>query len=616
MQKGDQFGNGSHRSSEQRRQDRGIESADPVPTLQPGQVQEAGPRVLKVSGTGESPRSVAVELARLLLHELEPLVAEDPERLVATEAVLAFGAVRRGDPDTWKHWRRILEQREKLALIEYMLDEPVPVDHSDGGSAADRLIGLVLETGIEFFHDPNQHGWASMRVDGHWENHPIRSRPFQLFLLRTYYRETGQSPGAQAIRATLELFEAKALFDGQESPVSLRVANHRGKIYLDLCDHAWRAVEIDAEGWRLVDRPPPKFHRTRGSQPLPSPERGGDVDELRRFLNVDHQGWTLIKAFLVAALRPSLPCPILVAKGEQGAGKTTACRIISALIDPRTGSLRGVPREVRDLTAAARNSWVVCFDNLSQLPEELADAACRLATGGGFGGRELYSDHDEATFDATRPLVFNAIPDLGAARPDFLDRAVIIEFLDMKPETRADEAQFWREFEQLRPRILGALLDAVSAGLRNLPNLRLDQLPRMADFALWVNACEGSLGMRPGEALNTYSANRAETRNLALESSPLHEPVAKLALEGFNGTVAELFARLNTTMTESMRRSVRWPKSPSALGTALRRMAGNLRAAGIEIRFSRADHSGRRLVFLICTSEPGKRLSVAVSDPQ
>jgi hypothetical protein len=362
--------------------------------------------------------------------------------------------------------------------------------------------------------------------------------------------------------------------------------------------------------------PPPRFHRTRVSRPLPAPERGDGLDELRRFLNVDHQGWTLIRAFLVAALRPGVPCPILVAKGEQGAGKTTACRIISALIDPRTGALRGVPREVRDLTAAARNSWIVCFDNLSHLPDELADAACRLATGGGFGGRELYSDHDEALFDATRPLVLNAIPDLGAARPDFLDRAVIVEFLDMKPEMRSDEAQFWREFEEARPRILGALLDATAAGLRNLPNVRLDQLPRMADFAIWVNACEESLGMKPGEALTTYQSNRAEAHHLALESSPLYEPVAELAREGFSGTVAELHARLNCMMSESRRRSVRWPKAPSALGSALRRMAINLRAAGIEIQFSRADIRGRRVVSLISASEPQERPSVTVSGRQ
>ena len=151
----------------------------------------------------------------------------------------------------------------------------------------------------------------------------------------------------QAIRATLDLLEAKALFDGAESLINLRVANHQGKLYLDLCDRAWRAVEIDTEGWRIVHRPPPKFHRTRGSRPLPAPERGGTLDQLGPFLNVDHQGWTLIKAFLVAALRPSVPCPILVAKGEQGTGKTTACRIISALIDPRTGALRGAPRSSR-----------------------------------------------------------------------------------------------------------------------------------------------------------------------------------------------------------------------------------------------------------------------------
>ena len=570
-----------------------------------------------MSAAGESSRSIAVELALLFLRELEPLVAEAPERLVSTEAVLSFAAVRRGDPLTWQHWRRILEKYEKADLLEHMLGAPLPLEHGgDGGSAADRLIGLVLDSGIEFFHDPDQHGWASVRVDGHFENHPIRSRSFQLFLLRTYYRETGKSPGAQAIRATLELFEAKALFDGEESPINLRVANHRGKLYLDLCDRAWRAVEIDAEGWRIVNRPSPKFHRTRGSKPLPAPERRGSLDELRHFLNVDHQGWTLIKAFLVAALRPGVPCPILVAKGEQGAGKTTACRIISALIDPRTGALRGVPREVRDLTAAARNSWLVCFDNLSHLPEELADAACRLATGGGFGGRELYSDHEEATFDATRPIVFNAIPDLGAARPDFLDRAVIVELLDMKPELRRDEAQFWREFEQVRPRILGALLDAVVAGLGNLPKVTLEQTPRMADFAVWVSACERALGLERGQALDAYRANCAEARNLALEASPVYEPVAQLALEGFSGTVTELHARLTSMTSESMRRSVRWPKAPNALSNALRRMASNLRAVGIEIQFSRANIQGRRVVSLVSVSEPRKRSSVIVSDRQ
>ena len=518
-------------------------------------------------------RSVAAELALLFLRELEPRVADDPELLVSTEAVLSFAAIRHADPVQWENWRAILEKHEKSQLVEYLLREPARIEDSEWQSKADRLIGLALDAGLELFHDPDQQGWASVRVGGHWENHPIRSRNFQLFLLRTYYGVTGESPGGQAIRAAVELFEARALFDGAECPVHVRVAERGGKLYLDLCDRHWRAVEIDSQGWRVVDLPVAKFRRTRGSQPLPEPERGGSLEELRPFFSVDHHGWTLIRAFLVAALRPGLPCPILVVKGEQGAGKSTGCRVISSLIDPRTSSLRGVPREVRDLTAAARNSWLVCFDNLSRLPEELADAACRLATGGGFGGRELYSDHDEAIFDATRPLVFNAIPDLGSARPDFLDRALIVEFLSIKPEIRRYEGQFWREFSERRPRILGALLDAAVAGLHNLPQVKLERPPRLADFALWVSACEEVLGMKPGEAMAACRANSAEARDLALEASPLYEPLAELAREGFTGTVAELRARLDSMVGEAIRRSVRWPKAPNVLSNALRRMA-------------------------------------------
>ena len=507
------------------------------------------------------------------------------------------------------YWRTILEKYEKSDLIEYMLRQPARSEDLEWQSKADRLIGLALDAGLELFHDPDQQGWASVRVDTHWENYPIRARAFQLFLLRIYYLNTGESPGAQAIRAAAELFEARALFDGEECQVHLRVAGHGGRLYLDLCDRAWRAVEIDVEGWRVVDRPPAKFRRPRGSQPLPEPERGGSLEELRPFFNVDHHGWILIRAFLVAALRPGFPLPILVAKGEQGAGKSTACRVISSLIDPRTSALRGVPREVRDLTAAARNSWLVCFDNLSRLPEDLADAACRLATGGGFGGRQLYSDHDEAIFDATRPLVFNAIPELGIARPDFLDRALIVEFRSIMPGIRRDEAQFWKEFAERQPRILGALLDAAITGLRNLPRVRLEQSPRLADFALWVSACENALGLELGEAMTACRANSAEARDLALEASPLYEPLSELAREGFTGTVAELRVRLESIASDARRHSARWPKAAHALGNALRRMVSTLRESGIELEFSRPDHSGRRIVSVRSITRTSKSLS-------
>jgi hypothetical protein len=173
-------------------------------------------------------RSIATELALLFLSELEPRVADDPALLVSTEALLAFGAIRHTDPVQWENWQAILEKYEKSQLVEYMLREPARSEDSVWMSKADRLIGLALDAGLNLFHDPDQQGWASVRVGGHCENHSIRSRDFRLFLLRNYYEDTGESPGGEALRAALELFEARALFDGEECPVHVRVAELGG----------------------------------------------------------------------------------------------------------------------------------------------------------------------------------------------------------------------------------------------------------------------------------------------------------------------------------------------------------------------------------------------------
>ena len=69
-------------------------------------------------------------------------------------------------------------------------------------------------------------------------------------------------------------------------------------------------------------------------------------------------------------------------------------------------------------------------------------------------------------------------------------------------------------------------------------------------------------------------------------------------------------------VSDAVRRSVRWPKAPNGLGNALRRMATNLRTAGIQLQFSRNDVLGRRVVSLVEASQIRKTPSVAVSDRQ
>ena len=101
------------------------------------------------------------------------------------------------------------------------------------------------------------------------------------------------------------------------------------------------------------------------------------------------------------------------------------------------------------------------------LPAWLSDALCRLASGGSFAVRQLYTDEDEVLFQAARPLLFNGIEDV-ISRPDLADRGIFLTLAPIGEQQRRSETELWREFEIARPRILGALLDAAVHGLQTL----------------------------------------------------------------------------------------------------------------------------------------------------
>jgi hypothetical protein len=322
------------------------------------------------------------------------------------------------------------------------------------------------------------------------------------------------------------------------------VAVHAGTIYLDLADTAWRVVDVTPTGWRIVTEPPVRFRRPKGMQPLPDPLPGGTVDDLRPFVNVaSEDDWRLLVAWLVAALAPTGPYPVLAFSGEQGSAKSTTARVLRALVDPNSTPLRAEPRTGRDLIIGAVNNWLLALDNLSSVPVWLSDSLCRLATGGGFATRELYSNDEETTFDAMRPVLLTGIDEL-LTRGDLIDRAITLTLPAIPDDRRQPETDFWQAFEAARPTILGALLTVVAGALADRPTTRLERLPRMADFALWATAAERALGWEPGSFLTVYTANRATANALPLEASPLVPFLRDLSADGWQGSARELYTLL------------------------------------------------------------------------
>ena len=393
----------------------------------------------------------------------------------------------------------------------------------------------------ELFHTPSGVAFADFITDGHRETWPIRSKHFRNWLRRCYYNATGAAAGAAVIGSALDLLEARAQFDAPERAVNIRVAEHDGRLYLDLADEHWRAVAIGPDGWRVLGCPPVRFRRSPGMLPLPVPERGGSIEALRPFLNLSNQNdFVLVVAWLLAALRSGGPYPLLAISGEQGSAKTVLSKLLRALVDPNVAAVRALPREERELMIAANNGHLLAFDNLSGLSPWLSDALCRLASGGSFAVRQLYTDDEEVLFKAARPILLNGIEDV-IGRPDLADRAIFLTLGPIREEQRRSETELWREFELARPAILGALLDAAAHGLKAMGSVHLDRLPRMADFALWATACE--TGLWPaGTFTRAYTANRKAAIEGIIDADPIAACVREFMSErsSWTGSAADL----------------------------------------------------------------------------
>lgn len=457
--------------------------------------------------------------------------------------------------------------------------------NSERASGATDLLGLITED-TKFFHTADNTPYATIPVNGHRETCPVNSPHFKQWLRGYFYECRGNALSAYAIEDALEQISAKAQFDGEERSVFNRIAASGENIYLDLGDSTWRAVEVTPSGWSIVSDPPIRFTRSNGMMALPTPVPRGQVSDLRPFVNVKEDEWVLVLSWLMAALRPIGPYPVLGLYGEQGSAKSTTTRVLRELVDPFKAPIRALPQSERDLMVSASNSHVLAFDNISYLSKDVSDALCRLSKDGGFAIRKNYSDGEEIIFEAQRPILLNGIEEV-ATRGDLLDRMVILHLPAIQENARKEEAVFWKEFEAAKPRIVGALLNGVSAALRNRNAVKLANKPRMADFAIWASAAEAELGFKEGAFISAYTKNRTEASDFALESSAVGTALLEFMRKRpmWEGTATDLISQAHLPVA-----------SPRALSSALDRIQPALRNAGITFQRRREPGTGKRLI--------------------
>lgn len=475
-----------------------------------------------------------------------------------------------------------------------------------------KMISKLLELceKFDYFFNQDEQGYAVITDNKINKVMKIHSQEFKKYLNALFFRTYKIPITSTVLKEVVEVLEAKACFEGTKKPTYTRIANLENKIYVDLCNDGWQCVEIDAMGFRVLDNSPVMFERKRGMTSLPLPCSGGDIMKLREFINVHHEQFPLIIAWLLCALRGKPAYYILMIIGGQGSGKSTLAEILRKILDPSVVLLRGSTRDENDLIITSKSSFIVVMDNLSKISYTVADRLCQMSTGGGFTKRKLYSDCDEILLKLQNPVMLNGIsfiPD----RPDLLERSILIDLPPLTGKWGLKD-KLMQEFDKCLPEILGALYTLISIALRELPITVLKKSQRLGESALFVSAAEKGLNWEEGTILKLLDKNQDELASQSVDNNIFANVLLDYIKQNknFNGTAHELLNVVNQFVKrldnkyDYVSASLDWPRAPQKVGQVLARIKPYLSRLGVKIEKSRSsDKHSRKMLHIFYEEE-------------
>jgi hypothetical protein len=297
---------------------------------------------------------------------------------------------------------------------------------------------------------------------------------------------------------------------------------------------------------------------------------------LRSCLNLPSRpDWLRCLAWLLAALRPDGPFPVLILQGPPGSGKTFAARILRSLIDPSTSPLTPIPSSVCDLRTLARHNWILAFDHLSALTPRLSDALCRLSSGLGANLRETSGPGAEPIQQYYKRPVLLTVTERWSCPADLAGRALTVTLPPLTPRT---EDSLLTVFQQAWPHILAALCSAVSAALSPV-NRATPPSGRCPDALAWAMAAAPALDCTAEEMRQAFAL---------ADPHPMTVAVLNLLEQRrhFTGSATQLLELLQPFVT---------CRAPEVLSRQLRSTMLTLSDIGIELKFKRL-HKGARVI--------------------
>jgi len=466
---------------------------------------------------------------------------------------------------------------------------------------AEILVNIIQkDENIELFHTEVDEPFARVFIEDHYENLKITSRTFKDMLSYRMYTDTGKVPNAESVSNALSVVKAECRYKGQKIELHNRIAWYNGEIYYDMADDKWRAIKITPSKrgqWSIENNPPILFKRYTHQQEQVEPDKDGDFDLIFKYIRLKNKDQKIL--FLVSLLSffiPDFPHVIIYFYGSKGATKTTQSKASLKIIDPSNIEAINFSKSEAEFSQRLNHHYTLLFDNISGIPRWVSDLLCRAVSGGGFVKRELFTDDEDIIMKFRRCIIMNGI-NMVVSRPDLLDRTILFELDRITEEERMTEGEFWRNFDEDLPKILGGVFTAVSKALKAKETIKLKKHTRMADFCEWGCAIAEAIEYEQEEFLNAYFKNTDNQNREILFSDMIATCVFDLLKdkEDWEGTPSELLSEFKKIAVEKNIdiKDRDFPKSAARLSRHLGEIKANLEDEGID--FQRARGNERRI---------------------
>jgi hypothetical protein len=458
---------------------------------------------------------------------------------------------------------------------------------------------------FQLFQDTTTNLYARFEADSednpHYELHPLSSKAIRNYLRNLAKKELNKVVRRDVINTVLEQLQAD---EATPARLSCRTAQYDGAFYYDMLDQDWSAIKITPGAWEYCYYEydlPPLFITNSLQAEQAAPDSQATIQDIKKlfdFLGIpgpEEQLLTVV--WLISTFIPALKIPILYVYGEKGSGKTFFTKALAQLgdpnvVDPTAQEVKVLaqPRHSEEAITQMAHHHIVAYDNVYSIAGWYSNLLSIRTTGGIAEKKKLYTDSEPYIIRLAGPTILNGIHRRGLQYTDLQDRIIPIRL--EKREDNKSEAQYWKQFNEIRSTVLGAILTILSRAMEIEPTLQIRPVSRFVDFERWGCAIsqamnEAGLSYSQGDFIKAYNANIKNVRYSVLEGQPIAQCLIHLrntaVTNEWAGTPDKLLFTLNTAAASINVDTTQktWPRNAVWLTRRLDEIRSNLMEIGI-----------------------------------